>query len=63
MALKYSMWLAYHPFNASSIDRTLRKEGTLRRRRNKHDSKSGGGGGGDGDGEVRETEWCSLVAR
>ena len=31
MALKNSMWLAYHPSNASSIDRMLRKEGPLRR--------------------------------
>jgi hypothetical protein len=37
------------------MDRTLRKEGLLRRR-NKRDSVGGG------DGEV-ETEWRSLVAR
>src|SRR5271154_6297748 len=39
MALKNSTWIAYHPSEASSISRTLRKEGPLSRRRNRGDSE------------------------
>jgi len=57
MAMTNSMWLAYRLSSKSSIDRTLRKEGLLRRR-NKRDSDSEGDG--DGDGGVGRH---SLVAR
>src|SRR5271154_4478802 len=49
--LKNSMWLAYHPSNASSIDRTLRKEGPLRRRRRRRNNRDNEGGEGEVEGD------------